>query len=125
MPTVLVVDDEDDIRYVVRRMIERMQGNIPEVHEASTGEDAIEAWRVHRHDVIILDQRMPGISGFETARRILAEEPSQPIILFTAFRDDGEDDGFVADAVAARVPKSQLHRLPAELDLLLAGRDGS
>jgi len=123
MPSVLVVDDEADIRFVVCRMIERMEGDSLVVHEASSGEEAIERWRALRPDVIVLDQRMPGLSGLETAARILAEHPGQRMILFTAYRDDFEDEaGLTADI--ARLSKSQLNRLPAELRALLNGHGG-
>ena len=38
-------------------------------------------------DVVLLDQRMPGLSGLETAEVILREKPNQAVILFTAFLD--------------------------------------
>ena len=120
MSSVLVVDDEADIRFVVRRMIERMEGDSLVVHEASSGDEAIERWRALRPDVIVLDQRMPGLSGVETAARILAEHPAQRLILFTAYRDDLEDEAGLTAGIA-RLSKSQLNRLPAELRLLLDG----
>jgi len=120
MPSVLVVDDEADIRFVVRRMIERMEGDGLVVHEASSGEEAIEMWRALRPDVIVLDQRMPGLAGVETAARILAERPAQRLILFTAYRDDLEDEAGLTAGIA-RLSKSQLNRLPAELRALLNG----
>ena len=119
MPIVLVVDDEADIRFVVRRMIEGMEGEAPVVHEASTGYEAIEVCRAVHPDVIVLDQRMPGLSGLETAANILAEEPAQRIILFTAYRDDLEEAAApVNGLLAARLSKAQLNRLPAELRAL-------
>jgi CheY-like chemotaxis protein len=122
MPIVLVVDDEADIRFVVRRMIEGMEGETPVVHEASTGYEAIEVCRAVHPDVIVLDQRMPGLSGLETAANILAEEPAQRIILFTAYRDDlAEAAAPLNGLLAARLSKAQLNRLPAELRALFDG----
>jgi CheY-like chemotaxis protein len=125
MPSVLVVDDDADIRFVVRRMIEKMEGDAAVVHEASTGDEAIEAWRVLRPDVIVLDQRMPGLSGTETAAKILAEQPAQRIILFTAFRDDPDEMAVPLNGhTGIRLSKAELNRLPTELQALLdnAGR---
>jgi len=120
MPSVLVVDDDADIRFVVRRLIEKMEGDAAVVHEASTGDEAIEAWRVLRPDVIVLDQRMPGLSGIETAAKILAEQPAQRIILFTAFRDDpGEMAVPLNGHTGIRLSKAELNRLPTELQALL------
>ncbi|HMC36594.1 MAG TPA: response regulator transcription factor [Actinomycetota bacterium] len=122
MPIVLVVDDEADIRFVVRRMIEGMESETPVVHEASTGDEAIEVWRVLQPDVIVLDQRMPGLSGLETAAKILAEQPAQRIILFTAYRDDLEEMAVPLNGhLVARLSKAQLNRLPTELQALFNG----
>jgi CheY-like chemotaxis protein len=118
---ILVVDDEADIRFVVRGMIERMDPDALTVHEASSGEEALERWQTLRPDVIVLDQRMPGLSGLETAERILAEQPGQRILLFTAFYDVGAEKAATAAGVAARLSKSQLFRLPTELQVLLDG----
>ena len=39
-------------------------------------------------DVVVLDQRMPGLTGLETAEAILAEEPDLPVVLYSAFADE-------------------------------------
>ena len=85
MPSLMIVDDEPDIRFLLRRMAEQAEWHV--AGEATSGEEALLCWRELKPDVIILDHRMPGLSGLETAKRILAEEPDQPIILFTAYRD--------------------------------------
>jgi CheY-like chemotaxis protein len=118
---ILVVDDEADIRFVVRGMIERMDGDPVTVHEASSGEEAIERRRTLRPDVIVLDVRMPGLPGLETAERILAEQPGQLILLFTAYLDVEVERAAKAAGVAACLSKSQLFRLPVELQRLLDG----
>lgn len=86
---VLVVDDSDAARMVLRDMLESMHFD---VSEASSGTAAIEAvrQRASRPDhyaVVFLDWQMPGLDGFETAQRIqalgLADAPG--IIMVTAF----------------------------------------
>src|SRR5207248_8567941 len=88
MPGILIVDDEEDMQRLVRAVILEADKGLEIVGEATTGEEAVERWRELRPDIILLDQRMPGMTGIEAAEQILAEEPDQPIILFSAFLDD-------------------------------------
>ena len=82
---VLIVDDEDDMRALVRNLIEIADNGLAVTGEAADGDEALRRWREDRPDVVLLDQRMPGRSGLETAEVILRESPNQAVILFTAF----------------------------------------
>ena len=82
---VLIVDDEDDMRALVRNLIEIADNGLAVTGEAADGDEALRRWREERPDVVLLDQRMPGLSGLETAEVILRESPNQAVILFTAF----------------------------------------
>ena len=62
---VLIVDDMPDTRRLMRRVLERDQ--IP-VIEAATGEAAIEQIEAARPALVVLDLRLPGISGLDVAR---------------------------------------------------------
>ena len=55
--------------------------------EAADGETALTMCRAVRPQLVLLDQRMPAATGLETAERILAEDPTQMIVLFSAFLD--------------------------------------
>jgi CheY-like chemotaxis protein len=113
IPSLMIVDDEPDIRYLLRHMAE--QANWGVAAEACSGQEALELWRDCRPDVIILDHRMPGISGLETAERILAEDPDQAIVLFTAFRDSAVEEAAAALKIRACLAKSELDGLMTEL----------
>jgi two-component system KDP operon response regulator KdpE len=76
---ILVVDDEPQIRRVLRTTL-TSQGYT--VSEARTGEEAFEQVRSERPDLILLDVNMPGISGLETCREIRASSDI-PIIMLT------------------------------------------
>lgn len=84
----LLVDDDDDMRFLLRVLIERANEGLVVAAEAADGSEAIRRWRQHRPDVVVLDQRMPGASGLQVAEHILREEPGQSIILFSAYLDD-------------------------------------
>jgi two-component system, chemotaxis family, chemotaxis protein CheY len=115
MPTVLIVDDEADIRFLVGRLLGAAQPPWEVAGEAETGADAIDLWHQLHPDVIVLDERMPGLSGLDTAERILAEQPGQIIVLFTAFRDGAAEARATAMGIRACVAKADLHRLTGEL----------
>ena len=80
---VLVVDD---IVANVRLLEARLTAEYFEVLTAFSGYEALELLARERVDVVLLDVMMPGIDGFETARRIKAEATTQhvPIIMVTA-----------------------------------------
>jgi CheY-like chemotaxis protein len=118
MPSVLIVDDEDDIRFLVRELIDAAGDGYVITGEASSGEEAIERWRELHPQVIVLDHRMPGLSGLDAAERILAEQPDLPILLFTAFRDDGVVRRAAELGIRVCVSKADLSRLTAELRAL-------
>ena len=69
---VLIVDDEEDMRALVRATIE-LAGPDVAVDEAVSGADAIARLEADQPEVVVLDHRMPGFSGLETAKRILAQ----------------------------------------------------
>jgi len=67
---ILVVDDMTETRRLMRRVLER--GGL-RVIEADTGEGALRMAARDRPALIVLDLRLPGISGFDVARRIRAD----------------------------------------------------
>ena len=77
MPRVLVVDDESEIRRLVRRVLEA-EGL--EVEEAPDGQEAVEACRRQPPDLMILDLIMPRKEGLETIREVKSDLPSLKII---------------------------------------------
>jgi two-component system, OmpR family, KDP operon response regulator KdpE len=83
---ILVVDDEPQIRRVLRSTLST-EGY--EVEGARTGEDALNALREHRFDLILLDMNMPGMGGLETCRQI--RESSEVAIIMLTVRDAEED----------------------------------
>jgi two-component system KDP operon response regulator KdpE len=92
---VLVVDDEPQIRRVLRSTL-TARGY--EVHDARTGEDALESIRVSRFDLVLLDVNMPGMSGLATCRQIRAG--SEVAIIMLTVSDSEEDKVAALDAGA-------------------------
>jgi len=80
---ILVVDDEEHLRTVMRLTLEAAGY---EVVEAPDGEKALEMFGDGRQfDATLLDQRMPGIDGIETLRRMKARRPDATIVMVTAY----------------------------------------
>lgn len=111
----LIVDDDEDMRFLLRVLIEAANEGLVIAGEARSGDEALVKWREHRPDVIVLDNRMPGRSGLEVAEEILAERPDQSIILFSAYLDDDTVARAGALGVRACLSKDDYDQLPAAL----------
>ena len=112
---VLIVDDEDDMRALLRNLIELANEGLSVAGEAADGDEALERWREEQPDVVLLDQRMPGLSGLETAARILREDPAQLVILFTAYLDEAITSAAERLGVRRCVSKADARRLVERL----------
>jgi DNA-binding NarL/FixJ family response regulator len=107
---VVIVDDDDDMRSLLRLMFD-LEAAVEVVGEAATCAGAVAVWREHRPDVVVLDYRMPDCSGTDAAREILAEDPKATIIMFSASMNDQEIAEAKALGVRAFVSKDQLRAL--------------
>ncbi|VXC47935.1 response regulator [Nocardioides sp. AX2bis] len=90
MPTVLVVDDEDDHLFVVSMSFRQIGGW--QVFEASDGHDAVEIARTSAPDAILLDLIMPGLDGIAVFQALQGEAATRaiPVVLLTASRSVGQ-----------------------------------
>lgn len=117
MTTMLIVDDELDMRMLVRLVIEMANNGLTIVGEAADGTEALRVWRdldgPPVPDVVILDNRMPELSGLDVAAQILQERPSQLIMLYSAFLDDVVRARAAEIGIAMCVSKHDLEQLPA------------
>ncbi|MDP9352715.1 MAG: response regulator transcription factor [Chloroflexota bacterium] len=84
---VLIADDHPFFRDGMRMFLETTP-DIVVVGEAATGEEAVAQARVVRPDVILMDVRMPGVSGIEATRQILGEDAGVRVLVVTMFEDD-------------------------------------
>src|SRR4051812_20433455 len=109
---VLIVDDEDDMRALVRATIEVANEGLSVAGEASDGEAALTFVNEERPQVVVMDQRMPGLSGLDTARRILTEHPDQAIVLFSSYLDRDVINTARNLGVRVCLPKDEIRQLP-------------
>jgi two-component system nitrogen regulation response regulator GlnG len=79
---ILIIDDDDEVRYSLARVLKRHNF---EVIEAGSGEEGIVVAVKEVPDVIFLDNRMGGISGLETLQHLMGEKDSLHVIMMTAY----------------------------------------
>ncbi|MEX0938794.1 MAG: sigma-54 dependent transcriptional regulator [Pirellulales bacterium] len=82
MPKLLVVDDEPNVLYSIKKGLETDE---LKVHTAETAEQGLEAVRRHRPDAVILDVRLPDMSGLDAFNEIHRIDARLPVIIITAF----------------------------------------
>jgi CheY-like chemotaxis protein len=120
--SILIVDDEPDMRLLVRTVLSR--GGIRVVGEAADGPEAISLVReLHPPPVptvLLLDNRMPSLSGLEVAEQVLAWAPKQLIILFSAFLDRDTVAAATRAGVTACVSKQDVLKLPEIIRAVVA-----
>lgn len=96
---ILVVDDHPVYRDGLRALIERSP-DLELAGEAATGSDAVATAAAEGPDIILMDIRMPGMSGIEATRRILEDRAAARILILTMSEDD--DSLFAAMRAGAR-----------------------
>ncbi len=85
---VLLVDDHQPFRRQLRAFLEARAFRV--VGEAANSEEAERLVHLHRPDIVLLDLSMPGVDGFEAARRIAALRPRTRTIALTAHREPAD-----------------------------------
>ena len=111
---VLIVDDEKPARDRLRQLIADF-GNHEVVAEAANGEQALSMAVTHDPDVVLLDIRMPGVDGIETAHHLNAMA-SPPAVVFTTAYDEYAIDAFEARAIGYVLKPVRRERLEKALE---------
>lgn len=107
---ILVIEDQEDNRQIVRDLL---SASGYELSEAMTGEEGVAFAKRDRPDLILMDIQLPGIDGYEATRRIKgdAELRHIPIIVVTSYALSGDDkkafaagcDGYVTKPFSPRL----------------------
>jgi CheY-like chemotaxis protein len=105
--SVLVIDDDPDVR---RFIVETLEEQGYEVREVSDGRAGLAELERSRPDLVVLDFIMPGLSGAEVASRIRAEAPGQPILFVSGYSE--------TEAVKRAAPDTPLLTKPFRADAL-------
>jgi len=111
---VLIVDDEKPARDRLRQLVDDSDGH-DVVGEAANGEQALAAATTHEPDVVLLDIRMPGMDGIETAHHLNAME-RPPAVVFTTAYDEYAIVAFDARAIGYVLKPVRRERLERALE---------
>ncbi|MDQ6774408.1 MAG: response regulator transcription factor [Candidatus Dormibacteraeota bacterium] len=106
---VLIADDQTLFRSGLARLLQEFP-DISVVAEAVDGEDAVEKAAKHRPDVVLMDVKMPRLSGIDATRRILADRDDVKVLILTTF----STDVYVLDALRAGAAGYVLKDSPTE-----------
>lgn len=107
--SVLLVDDHAVVREGYRRLLEE-SGRVSVVGEATNAADAYQLFCTLHPNVVVMDIALPGVSGIEGMRRMLARDPQARVLMFSMYEDaiyvrraiDGGAAGYLTKASAPR-----------------------
>ncbi len=105
---VLCVDDHPLVRKGIASILAKKK-DIQLVGEASSGREAVEAFRSLRPDVTLMDLRMPGLDGIATTKLIIGEHPEARIIVLTSYDTDHEIYSALDAGVRGYILKEMVH----------------
>jgi DNA-binding NarL/FixJ family response regulator len=106
---ILSVDDHALLRKGITALV-NAESDMKLVAEASNGQEAIEAFRVHRPDVVLMDIQMPGMNGTEAIERIRSEFPDARIIVLTTYTGDAQVMRALKAGARAYLLKGHVHK---------------
>ena len=96
---ILIAEDHIIVRDGLAAIINQ-EDDMTVVAEASDGNEAVALWRTHQPDVVLMDLRMPGLSGVNAIYELRAADPGARVIILTTF--DGDEDIFRAMRAGAK-----------------------
>jgi DNA-binding NarL/FixJ family response regulator len=109
MPIRILVAEDHLVARVGVGAIVNMQPDMKVVGEAANGQQAVEMYRKMRPDVVLLDMRMPIMTGVEAAKAIKTEFPDARMIALTTYGGDEDIRRALAAGIQAYLTKDVLH----------------
>lgn len=106
---ILTVDDHPLLRKGISALV-NAESDMKLIAEASNGHEAIEAFRLHRPDVTLMDLQMPGLNGTEAIERIRSEFPNARIIVLTTYTGDVQVMRALKAGAQGYILKGHVHR---------------
>ena len=106
---ILTVDDHPLLRKGIAALV-NAEDDMKLVAEASSGEEAVEKFRVYRPDVTLMDIQLPGLNGIETISQIRKEFANARIIVLTTYSGDVQVVRAMKAGARGFLLKRQVHR---------------
>jgi CheY-like chemotaxis protein len=108
MARVLVIDDDEELRTLMKAML---VGTGHQVHEAVDGLEGLRMFEQHRSDVVVTDINMPGMDGHEVITTFRKRHPGVPIVAISGGGSVSKDDLLLS---AARLGATEVIMKPFE-----------
>jgi two-component system, NarL family, response regulator DegU len=122
MTMILVVDDHEEFRRIIKQIL-HPEADLSVEGEAADGLAAVEYVRHHRPAVVLMDVAMPGVDGFEATRRIKAMFPETKVLILTVHTEQGYAERARDSGADRYLPKQNvITRLIPAIRELLGGR---
>jgi len=118
--TVLVVDDEEKITRMLTRFLESLGY---QVQARNCGQEALDYAVEHKPDLVVLDVRLPDVSGFEVSNRLrqVYTHEALPILMLSAMdRGEDRDMGFESGADVYMSKPFEFGELSQTIETLIA-----
>ena len=84
---IVIADDHEVVRMGIKALLHQYP-ELRVIAEAATGEEAVEQTLQHKPDVVVMDIRMPGMSGVDACRQIVQQLPQTRVVILTSFAED-------------------------------------
>lgn len=110
---VMIVDDNEKVRKLIVRVL---QNECDSVVECSDGADALEAYKLHQPDLVLMDIQMPRVDGLTATKLLYQHDPHARIHILTDLDEDVLGPAASAAGACGYTSKEHLH----ELDSILA-----
>ncbi len=114
--TVLIVEDNDGIRRLLRRTL---LDSASAIWECSDGSDALANYEDHRPDIVLMDIRMPKMDGLTATRQIREFDPSARVVVVTDYDDEDVRKAAFEAGACAYALKQELSDVPRILRALI------
>lgn len=87
MTSILIADDTPIIRSSLERIVTQANIGLEPIWLAENGEEAVTLAQLHRPDIVLIDIKMPGLTGLQAIDQIRQEHPSVKFVMLTAYNE--------------------------------------
>lgn len=119
---IAVIDDDSLVALSLRTILEST-GNITVEAIGSSGAEAVELYRSHKPDVMLMDIRMEGMTGLEAGEIILSEFPEARILYLTTFSDDEYIVKAMSIGAKGYILKQDFNGIAPALEAVMSGQN--